>query len=52
MKRQHRVEQACAQTEAALNVHDVLTECTLIPDGKEQVNARKSLMMRWFVRKY
>lgn len=33
MKRQHRVERACAQTEAAVKVLDVLTECTLIPDG-------------------
>lgn len=33
MKRQHRVEGACVQSEAAVKVPDVLTECTLIPDG-------------------
>ena len=37
MKRQHHVERACAQIEAAVKVPNVFTECTLIPEGQEQI---------------
>ncbi len=49
MKRQHRVERACAQTAAAVKVLDVLTECTLIADGQEGVSERKYLVRKWFL---
>lgn len=44
MKRQHHVERACAQREASVKVPDVLTECTFVPDGQEQVDIRKYLV--------
>lgn len=52
MKRQHHVERACAQREASVKVPDVLTECTLVPDGQEQVDIRKYIVREWFWRKF